>query len=311
MLSLDGGGTKGAYTLGVLHVVEELLDVALHQKFHLVYGTSTGAIIGSMVALGEAVETIWKRYRDLAPVIARRYTWVWSSGERRRRSAELRAFAEATYGVKRFDSFKTRIGIVTTKVKPSEEPMIFKSHQDQLLSNKPSFVTGFGSTITDAVVASCSAHPFFDEARLELHDFGERVLVDGGHMANNPTLLALVDTVHALGMRAERVRVLSLGTGTFPEKKGLLFGTANLSAAFRRHMTLQNSSTRTMEWLNRILFEDIHIVRINEAHGSDDYRTSFLETDVQRLRELYSAGVEDAEKKIPELEELLGVHAPD
>lgn len=311
VLALDGGGTKGAYTLGALHVVEELLDVPLYEKFQLVYGTSTGAIIGSMVALGDAVETIWGRYQDLAPAIARRSTWVWSSRERRRRSARLRAFADEAYGAKRFDSFKTRIGIVTTKVKPHEEPMIFKSHEDQLLSNRPSFVPGFGSTITDAVVASCSAHPVFDEVQLDLGEFGERVLVDGGHMANNPTLLALVDTVKALRVRTERVGVLSLGTGEFPERRGLLFGIANLFPAFRRHMTLQNSSTRTMEWLNGILFEDIEPVRISDAHSSDDYRTSLLETDVKRLRELYSAGIEDAEKRISKLEELLGVHAPD
>ena len=76
VLTLDGGGSKGAYTLGVLSVVEDLLGVPLSERFQLVYGTSTGAIIGSMVALGEAVETIWKRYLELAPQVMRRRVWL-------------------------------------------------------------------------------------------------------------------------------------------------------------------------------------------------------------------------------------------
>ena len=69
VLSLDGGGSKGAYTLGVLRVVEELLKPPLCERFQLVYGTSTGAIIASMVALGDTVETIWDRYRSFAPAV--------------------------------------------------------------------------------------------------------------------------------------------------------------------------------------------------------------------------------------------------
>ena len=47
ILSLDGGGAKGFYTLGVLKEVEALVGVPLCEKFDLVYGTSTGAIIAA------------------------------------------------------------------------------------------------------------------------------------------------------------------------------------------------------------------------------------------------------------------------
>ena len=181
--------------------------------------------------------------------------------------------------------------------------MIFKSHRDQLLAIEGGFEPGFGSSIADAVVASCSAHPFFEEVALDLGRFGRRQLADGGHMANNPTLLALIDTVRAIGIPREHVRLLSVGTGRFPKKRGRLYGTAYRgSAALRLFETLLESSTRTMEWLSDVFFRDIRIVRINEAHVGDDYRTSSLETDVDRLRKLYSVGVEEARKVMSDLE---------
>ena len=56
ILSLDGGGSLGVYTLGVLSEVERMLGRPLHEVFHLAYGVSTGSIIASMVALGDPVE---------------------------------------------------------------------------------------------------------------------------------------------------------------------------------------------------------------------------------------------------------------
>ena len=44
ILSLDGGGAKGFYTLGVLKEIEALLDCPLYKRFDLIFGTSTGAM---------------------------------------------------------------------------------------------------------------------------------------------------------------------------------------------------------------------------------------------------------------------------
>ena len=118
VLSLDGGGAKGAYTLGVLCVVENLLKEPLSETFQLVYGTSTGAIIGSMIALGDDIETIWDRYRRLASAIMRPRL-------AKTRSARLRCLASDIYEGRKFDSFQTRVGIVASKVEP-HEPMIFR-----------------------------------------------------------------------------------------------------------------------------------------------------------------------------------------
>jgi uncharacterized protein len=45
VLSLDGSGAKGFYTLGALMEVEALVGRRLCEKFDLIYGTSTGELV--------------------------------------------------------------------------------------------------------------------------------------------------------------------------------------------------------------------------------------------------------------------------
>ena len=62
ILSLDGGGAKGFYTLGVLREIEGMVKSPLHEKFDLIFGTSTGAIIAALLTLGKSVREIGELY---------------------------------------------------------------------------------------------------------------------------------------------------------------------------------------------------------------------------------------------------------
>jgi patatin-like phospholipase/acyl hydrolase len=55
VLSLDGGGAKGFYSLGVLREIEGLVGCRLHERFNLIFGTSTGAIIAALLGSGANV----------------------------------------------------------------------------------------------------------------------------------------------------------------------------------------------------------------------------------------------------------------
>ena len=50
ILVLDGGGSKGVYTLGVLKELELKLGSPLCEHFGLIFGTSTGSIIAALIA---------------------------------------------------------------------------------------------------------------------------------------------------------------------------------------------------------------------------------------------------------------------
>ena len=49
-LVLSGGGARGAYQVGVLKAVAELLPANAPVPFRVICGTSAGAIIGALIA---------------------------------------------------------------------------------------------------------------------------------------------------------------------------------------------------------------------------------------------------------------------
>ncbi|MBX9787389.1 MAG: patatin-like phospholipase family protein [Pirellulales bacterium] len=196
ILSLDGGGAKGFYTLGVLFELEAMLNCPLHKHFDLIFGTSTGAIIAALIALGREVPEILTLYKTHVPT-------VMQEDDPENKSAALAKLAKTVFGNATFTDVRTNLGIVTTRWS-MEKPMIFKSSDSQAHGRAGTFVPGFGVSIADAVQASCSAIPFFARKTVKtVHD--EMVeLIDGGYCANNPTLYAIADathgvTVHALG----------------------------------------------------------------------------------------------------------------
>lgn len=150
ILSLDGGGAKGFYSLGVLKEIEGMIGCRLHERFDLVFGTSTGAIIAALVALGHSVDEIHELYKEHVPTVMQRKSAL-------EKSKALSELAVAVFGEKKFDAVKTGVGIVTTKW-VIERPMIFKGSVAQAHGRIGTFAPGFGCTIADAVEASCSAY---------------------------------------------------------------------------------------------------------------------------------------------------------
>jgi patatin-like phospholipase/acyl hydrolase len=81
ILALDGGGIRGALSLGYLEKIEEVLrekhkhlyqnpdDFRLCHYFDLIGGTSTGAIIAAALATGEKAEKITSLYKTLGTEI--------------------------------------------------------------------------------------------------------------------------------------------------------------------------------------------------------------------------------------------------
>lgn len=179
VLTLDGGGAKGFYTLGVLDEIEKNIEKPLWKCFDLIFGTSTGAIIAALVARGEPVESVIALYKKhVLPIM--------TESKSTARSSALRKLAEEVFGRTNVSDLKTRIGIVATNWK-EERPFIFKHTVAQAHGSIGSFVPFFGCSVAEAIVASCSAYPFFDTITLKTSK-GVLELGDGGFCANNPAL---------------------------------------------------------------------------------------------------------------------------
>jgi uncharacterized protein len=298
ILSLDGGGAKGFYTLGVLSQIQGMLNCPLHQRFDLVYGTSTGAIIASLIALGYTVEEIFDLYKNNVPKVMK-------AKKPFDKSLALANLAKDVFGNRMFTDVKTGIGVVAAKWK-FERPMIFKKSKDQAFGSKGTFAPGFGVSIADAVQGSCSAYPFF-ELKTVTTSTGEVVeLGDGGYCANNPTLYAIADATVALQKAPADVHVVSVGVGVYPEPKG--GWSWRLKKKLLSVQLLQKTleiNTQSMDQLRTVLFKNIKTVRISDTFSQPEMATDLMEHDLTKLNMLYQQGRKSFESREAALNELL------
>lgn len=298
ILSLDGGGAKGFYTLGVLREIEALGGPPLCERFNLIFGTSTGSIIATLLALGRTVDEILTLYRQHVPTVT-------SARTRAAKTQALEKLANTIFGGTRFEDVRTRVGIVAARWQ-FETPMIFKGDVEQAHGQQGTFVPGFGCTISDAVQASCAAYPFF-ERKFVTTAQGERVeLIDGGYCANNPTLYAIADAVMALHQTYGDLRVVSIGVGTYPEptKRGVEWLYSKFTSVQLLQKTL-DINTQSMEQLRAILFRDVATVRISDTFAEPEMATDLMEHDLQKLDLLYQRGRQSFARRQTEIRALL------
>lgn len=299
ILSLDGGGAKGFYTLGVLKEIEGMMNCPLYKRFDLVFGTSTGAIIAALIALGYEIDEIHTLYKEYVPRIMR----VRSPEGK---SKALEELAITVFRDKKFDVVKTGVGIVTTKW-VIEKPMIFKGNVAQAHGRVGTFAPGFGCTISDAVQASCSAFPFFDR-KMVTTVAGDRIeLIDGGYCANNPTLYAIADATIAMKMAHADLRVVSVGVGVYPEPPASfkMWLAKKFLLSVRLLQKTLEINTQSMDQLRVILFKDIPTIRISDTFEKPDMATDLFEHNLDKLNILRQRGSESFASREAQLREFL------
>lgn len=300
ILSLDGGGAKGFYTLGVLEEIEGMIGCRLHERFDLIFGTSTGSIIGSMIALGMSIGEIHDLYKKFVPDVMR-------LKKPSQKSAKLAELAAEIFKDTTFDDVKTAVGVVTTKW-VIERPMIFKGSIEQAHGRKGTFKPGFGVKIADAVQASCSAFPFFEPTTVTTAAGDEVKLVDGGYCANNPTLYAIADASRALNRTHKDLRVVSIGVGIYPSPKKSMFSMMYWAKYLQSVQLLQKTleiNTQSMDQLRAILFKDVPTVRISDTFEQPEMATDLFEHDLKKLNILRQRGRESFAKNEATLKEFL------
>ena len=272
ILSLDGGGIRGALTLGYLKKIETILrekeknpDLLLCDYFDLIGGTSTGSIIASALAIGMPVDDIVKLYMDLGgKIFGKKHDW-WNP-------FETRKFLKASYDYKALEQslkeafgdirlggneIKTGLCIVakradTNSVWPLINHPKGKFYDSDLGKNKNIF-------LWQAVRASSAAPTYFVPQMIDVGDGQRAAFVDGGvSMANNPALtLLMVATLNGFPfhwpMGEENISIVSVGTGysIFLKKTGEIedawLGTW---AASVPDMLMQDAS-----WQNQIVLQ--------------------------------------------------------
>ena len=300
ILVLDGGGSKGVYTLGVLKELELKLGEPLYKHFGLIYGTSTGSIIAALIALGHTVDEIEKLYLDLIPKIMIPKT---KAGKSKAMSEEAKKIFED----KKFDSFKTNIGIVALNYE-TQMPLIFKTDIQQAHGMKQSFKPGFDCTIEQAVRCSCSAYPFFEKMKIDTENHGEIEVVDGGFIANNSTLYSMVDAYKALAIKESNIHLLNVGVGNYIEKTSGIFPKLLKKIGFFQFIErVLTANTNSNTLVSKLLFPNLDMLRISESFPEPKHGTNMFECDPKKLQKMIQLGRGSYAKHEKEILKLLQI----
>lgn len=272
VLSLDGGGIRGALTLGYLKKIETLLrekqnnpNLVLSDYFDLIGGTSTGSIIAAALAVGMEVDTITNKYMTLGgKIFGKKLDWwkpweTWSYLKANYNHQALEDslkdfFGEITLGS---DQIKTGLCIVakradTNSVWPLINHPKGKFYDTDKGANK-------NIPLWQAVRASSAAPTYFAPQMIDVGNGERAAFVDGGvSMANNPALtLLMVATLNGFPfhwkMSEDQLTIVSVGTGysVFKKQTGDIEESTMLNWAKNvPDMLMQDAS-----WQNQIVLQ--------------------------------------------------------
>lgn len=232
ILSLDGGGLRGVFTLQILAKIELLLregrkkpDLVLADEFDLIAGTSTGAIIATLLAWGLAVKDIERLYIEQSEGMFAQSALL-ERWKNKYTPANITAFfrkffsedgegrVPSTLGTKKL---KTLILLVMRNASTGSAWPV--TNNPEAMFNDPKLANcNLQVPLWQLVRASTAAPTFFPPEKIT---FGEDPFwfLDGGITPyNNPALIAFL-TATLPGYRlnwktgVDNLRIVSVGTG--------------------------------------------------------------------------------------------------
>ena len=205
VLALDGGGARGIYSAQILACIEQLNGAPVREHFDLIAGTSTGAIIAGAAAVGIPMARVVELFEDESPRIFRKRRLgsfhIRSKYSRR----PLEQVVQSCVSGLTLGEVSTPLMILGSDISTGGVH-VFKSRYLKDLGEP--YVRDANVVLSDAILASCAAPTFFDPVSV-----GDFLLADGGLWGNNPSIMALTESVSKFGRSVEQVRILSIGTG--------------------------------------------------------------------------------------------------
>lgn len=206
ILSIDGGGMRGVYPAHFLNCVATKLKINIAEKFDMIAGTSTGAIIAAAIAIDMKPKKIVDLYLESGSKIFQPKKSILPRC--------LRAAVHSIYNNKSLASLlRQEFGEITLSEikKPLILPAtdignggvhVFKSgYSDNFVRDKDVF-------LYEALLASCSAPIYFNPTKVSSY-----LLTDGGLWANNPSLVACTEARKIFNIEFADIKMLSIGTG--------------------------------------------------------------------------------------------------
>jgi uncharacterized protein len=237
ILSLDGGGIRGAFTASFLATIEEKLGHSITDHFDLLAGTSTGGIIAVALALGERCDRVRDFYSEHGPAIFTRRKqlpiplWLRLPArlancllarfkldvdlirQSRYDGESLKAALEEVFGGRTIEEATRRLLIPSVDL-ISGKTVVFKT------PHQPDFIRDRHISAVDVILATTAAPTYFPHSVMK----PGTAYTDGGVWANNPSMAAYVEAIKIRQVcerpdvdplfTSDDIQLLSIGTGT-------------------------------------------------------------------------------------------------
>jgi patatin-like phospholipase/acyl hydrolase len=204
ILSLDGGGIKGAFTASVLAAIEDEIQEPIGEYFDLIAGTSTGGILALGLGFRIPAKEILKFYREEGPKI-------FPATGRLEFAGLFRQLFTTKYSYVPLRKALVHV-LHDRKLRDSQSHLIIPMY-DAIHGHTHLFKTAAHPDVlaVDVACATSAAPTYFASAPFEGSSF-----VDGGVWANSPVLVAVVEAISFLNGPVDQIDVLSIGTTATP-----------------------------------------------------------------------------------------------
>ncbi|MEQ8405950.1 MAG: patatin-like phospholipase family protein [Oceanicaulis sp.] len=294
ILSLDGGGVRGAMSIAVLERIEDILrarhgghpDFRLCDYFDLMGGTSTGSIIAAgLAAKRMTARDIAAMYDELAgKVFKKRFLTIGGAARSKFDAKNLRKQLEGVFADMPLGdpSIATGYAAVAKRI-DTVSPWVLHNNPRGRFFQDPvdnAFRGNRHFPLTSVVRASTAAPTYFKPERIEIApgQFGE--FIDGGMTPHNNPAFQMLMLAGLEGhnfnwtLNADRLSMISIGTGSMVEKSvskpgllGRMVGGLPGAKAMKALMSMISSSEDFIELLMQWASESVDPGAIDSEIG--------------------------------------------
>jgi patatin-like phospholipase/acyl hydrolase len=296
ILTIDGGGIKGAFPAAFLTAVERTTNKRLVDYFDLIVGTSTGGIIALGLGIGKSASEILAFYREYGPTIFSQSNGV---GKLKRffrhlvrpiySPEPLEKALRNVFGEKKLGDSICRLVIPSFDANRADVYLYKTAHHPRLR-------TDYRVPVWEVAMATAAAPTYFPS-----YTNNSKIrFIDGGIWANNPTMVALVEAISLLGIQLSDLYVLSLGCTEAPisverwkSQKG-----GKLAWAYTAIDLLIHGQSIVANNQTFLLLGQDHFMRINEMVEPGRFKLDNAKT----IDDLEAHGAALARHKVDEVE---------
>lgn len=313
VLTLDGGGIRGVFTVALLADIERRFNTRIANHFDLIVGTSTGGIIALGLGIGLSANDILKFYQKNGQAIFPSFLPNWlrripggglldprnyrSLYRRKFSNSPLKEALKAAFGDDTLlGNSRKRVVITSYDLQRNSVKLFKTAHHERFRSD-------YKIPAWQVALATSAAPTYFRAV-----EASDRFFVDGGLWANDPLMVGVTEAIGVLEQKLNNISVLSIGT--LNEVRALsrsrLWGGKALWAKPAIDSMMAGQTTAAQGQAKLLLGSD-SVLRISPSVPAGHYQLD----DSSCIHELIGIAAGEAEHCSPEIEHyFLGHTAP-